>query len=84
MKNSDMPAMPCSQTASRDREEMLPYQFGNDDFVVPGLTKREHFAAMAMQGLCADPTLVGATTGDLARGAVKAADALLEELEKTE
>lgn len=45
-----------------------------------GLTKREYFAAMAMQGIC--------STGNYANGkdnaeyAVRVADALLEELEK--
>lgn len=46
-----------------------------------GLTKREHFAAMAMQGLCSH-------SGDyhlpehMAKDAVMYADALLAELEK--
>ncbi|MCF8339745.1 MAG: hypothetical protein K9I82_02130 [Chitinophagaceae bacterium] len=45
-----------------------------------GLTKREYFAAMAMQGLLAnDSSLI---TGKV-RDAVKAADALIEELNKT-
>lgn len=50
----------------------------------PGLTKREYFAAMAMQGL-----LVGASVGcagsepeDIARDACKTADALIAELNK--
>jgi hypothetical protein len=46
-----------------------------------GLTKRELIAAMAMQGLL---SLEGATWAwaDRARMAVKAADALIEELSK--
>lgn len=43
-----------------------------------GLTKRELFAAMALQGLCACPTAVGG----IARDAVEFADALLAELAK--
>ena len=46
-----------------------------------GLTKREHFAAMAMQGFLSD----GVYNDDpafLAKEAVSHADALLEELEK--
>ena len=46
------------------------------------ITKRELFAAMAMQGLMADPTVENFKHG--ARTAVWCADALLEELCKTE
>lgn len=45
-----------------------------------GLTKREHFAAMAMQGLVSVPN-TGITVDGLAKRAVQAADALLLELE---
>ena len=82
MRNADMPAMPCKQTVSRDSDEMIPYQFGNHDFVTPGLTKREHFAAMAMQGLLAfygD----GQAFSTTAKEAMECADALLAELERT-
>ena len=46
-----------------------------------GLTKREYFASMAMQGLCASPDMRDARTE--ANLAVKLAGALLEELERT-
>jgi hypothetical protein len=46
-----------------------------------GLTKRELFAAMAMQGLLANPAY--ADHGPLAPAAVFHADALLAELEKS-
>ena len=46
-----------------------------------GLTKRELFAAMAMQGLLADPTVI--YVGGAAKQAVKHADALLAALEST-
>jgi hypothetical protein len=48
-----------------------------------GLTKRELFAAMAMQGWCASDGNSGAvykSFEDLAEASVKAADALLAEL----
>jgi hypothetical protein len=45
-----------------------------------GLTKREYFAAIALQGLLANDS--GLITSK-ARDAVKAADALIEELNKT-
>ena len=84
MRNADMPAMPCKQTVSRDSDEMIPYQFGNHDFVTPGLTKREHFAAMAMQGLLASWGQHDVAAADeIVSDAVTFADALLAELERT-
>lgn len=52
----------------------------------PGLTKREYFAAKAMQGLLAAETEEShyATRGDLARTAVAQADAVLAALTSTE
>jgi hypothetical protein len=47
-----------------------------------GLTKREMFAAMAMQA-CRSRGTRYETWGDLAKDAVEIADELLEELEKT-
>jgi len=53
-----------------------------------GLNKREHFAAMAMQGLFAGLYSVEELTGwnlaDVAVESVRAADALIAELNKTE
>lgn len=46
-----------------------------------GLTKREYFAAMAMQGLLAKEERTGSRE-DFASDAVKYADALLNELAK--
>jgi hypothetical protein len=55
--------------------------FGNDA-PQDGLTKREYFAAMALQGLLAFPN--GHTQfEDIAKGAVIAADQLIIELNKT-
>ncbi len=49
-----------------------------------GLTKRELFAAMAMQGLCADPTAADLYSDmqNMAANAVEIADAFLAELAK--
>jgi hypothetical protein len=44
----------------------------------PGLTKREYFAAMAMQAYITNPKN---TKGDIAEWSVKMADILLRELE---
>lgn len=48
------------------------------DFLSGGLTKREYFAAMAMQGLMSDPRF----NGDIPKSSVKMADLLIEELNK--
>ena len=44
----------------------------------PGLTKREYFAAMALQGLLADPTTIISKT--VTEDAVKLADHLIKAL----
>jgi hypothetical protein len=46
-----------------------------------GLTKREYFAAMAMQALLSDPN-ISTTYSHYAENAVQAADALIAELNK--
>ena len=46
-----------------------------------GLTKREHFAAMAMQGMLSDSD-IKATKDEFAAYAVNMADQLLKELDK--
>lgn len=47
-----------------------------------GLTKRELFAAMAMQGFCSNSVMTETGHADMARMAVEQADALLAELAK--
>lgn len=63
MKNSDMPAMPTQCN-------------GGD--LYGGLTKREYFAGLAMQGLLANTSC----HAHIVRDAIDCADALLEEIEK--
>ena len=61
------------------------YPSNHDDNFAPecGLRKREHFAAMAMQGLISsDDYLEISSAEELAAMAVSHADALLKELEK--
>ena len=58
-----------------------------DGFTQYGLTKREYFAAMAMQGLCVRAIPGSHNTlremlNELPRIAVAMADALIEELDK--
>lgn len=47
-----------------------------------GLTKRELFAAMAMQGILANPERIGGKDQELAQYSVMLADALITELNK--
>ncbi len=55
--------------------------YADSGFMQVGLTKRELFAAMAMQGLCADPEYDGVSE-QYAELSVEFADALLAELAK--
>lgn len=87
MKYSEQPAFPVS-----DKEEL------NDNYVGKslqpkigiGLTKREYFAAMAMQGMLSNSAplnnekgeAIPRTAQNMAMGAVKFADALLKQLEQ--
>lgn len=102
MKNADMPAAPCHCPDKGAREELLLALRDTGDFTVPeikdmadkmsshgGLTKREHFAAMAMQGFLAsisDMDEAGYDVSDetIANLSVHQADSLLAELERTQ
>ncbi len=53
----------------------------NNNYISNGLTKREYFSAMALQGLLADRKL--GSIQEHAEYAVKLADTLIEELSKT-
>jgi len=55
---------------------------GNISYPEPGLTKRELFAAMAMQGLGGNSALNQASAQNIACWAVECADALIAELNK--
>ena len=56
---------------------------GPDQFVAGwGLTKREHFAGLAMQGMIAGSQGLKISTEEFAFQSVKLADALIAELEK--
>lgn len=73
MKNSDMTIYPIPNMQASELEY-------HD--IVSGLTKREYFAGLAMQGLCADPNMPGIVNA--AEIAVEMADALLQQLQATE
>jgi hypothetical protein len=81
MNNSDMPAMP--QSGDDIEQWNDPTNPGAGTYFATGLTKREHFAGLAMQGLitlkgkhCCDTDIVAAQC-------VRMADSLLAELDKS-
>jgi len=89
MENKDRPIYPCMMQQIGDHEFRLSMPKDDPRWHMPmaGLTKREYFAAMALQGkLSQQPSgfysVVDAQA--VAMDAVKLADALLAELEKTQ
>lgn len=69
-------------------DEILREEMNRSAFPIPseiatnGLTKREFFAAMAMQGLCAHQVIGNDTFQKIAEYAVSQADCLLMELSR--
>lgn len=87
MNNSDMPAMPQTIEPSDNLErqsQSLGLECNSTHYL--GLTKREHFAGLAMQGLLANELIVDVLTGKanqwVAEHSVLLSDALLKELGK--
>lgn len=58
------------------------YPIGPTEII--GLTKREYFAAMAMQGLCANPEWVDISEQTIAQCALVQADALIKQLNQAQ
>ena len=84
MNNSDSPIAPVQTRqvwigTDDDGKEILATVNGGN-----GLTKREHFAAMAMQGMLANDLHCQYEDSDLATYAVTAANALLKALEESQ
>ena len=78
MNNSERPAAPCK---SNENNGAPHYK----DIPHNGLTKREHFAGLAMQGLLAgtiDYEYDIQEAAEAAETSVQIADALLKELDK--
>jgi hypothetical protein len=74
MSNANRPAFPLATEELSDR-----HQNGID--IEHGLTKREYFAGMALQGLLSNPERVGSIK-EATKAAIWFADALIAELEK--
>mgnify|MGYP006095675513 CR=1 FL=1 len=76
MKNANKPATPISVSSSTHGNICSSdFEYGD------GLTKREHFAGLAMQGLMSDEAGY-LRWSDLAKDCVAVADALLIALEQ--
>jgi hypothetical protein len=81
-KNEDVGKNDCAFPVSGKAVELLDGGYG-----VPqeglGLTRREYFAAIALQGLLANTNLhIGTTSESYAKAAMHHADALIRELKK--
>ena len=80
MNNSDLPAMP---QAVVDKEYWNEFMAGVLGGAPTGLSKREHFAGLAMQSMLARVDVLGDTAyQDVAAQSLYMADALLLELDK--
>ena len=55
----------------------------NNNYISTGLTKREYFAAMVMQGIIANKDGLDIKIERIVESAVDTADALIDELNKT-
>ena len=63
--------------------EHLIHSFSDSDtYNVNGLTKREYFAAVALQGILANPESYSSAPTQIAKYAVDQADLLIDELNK--
>ena len=84
IKNGDMPSQPMGNSANGSVWTASDLGNGYAEQCKPafGLTKREHFAAMAMQGLLANSAHYAISTIELTKESVELADVLLEELDK--
>lgn len=85
MKLSDIPVYPSKKFTSQQsalQAGIIPYEISYS-----GITLRQHYAGLAMQGILSScPSGVDANEmpfNDWAKSAVKQADALIAELEKS-
>lgn len=87
MNNADMPAMPQERDWQNDMEAHVANSTsGEPPSTGSGLTKREHFTALAMQGLLASGAyseMVGyQLSTNVSHEAASVADATLKRLER--
>ena len=78
MKNSDLPAMSSAQTTEQYECNGIQYVQSRDYF--EGLTKREHFAGLAMQGFIAAGVMGMPSASEIAELSIKYAEEVLRQL----
>ena len=84
MKNADKPinVVRGSDGVPFSNSDKITEQWIEQSDLLTGLTKREYFAAMAMQGICANPTnMIKPFAKPIAKVAIEIADELLKQLE---
>ncbi len=86
MKNGEQPINPqmYTQVSETDFQPLKDGQKTGHERKFSGLTKREYFAAMAMQGFISNPNYDGAVGEVIISRCVQFANRLLKELEKPE
>jgi hypothetical protein len=67
---------------TKPNEPIITLEY-NNDYTSMGLTKREYFASMAMQGIISNKDGLDIKIERIVESAVDTADALIEELNKT-
>lgn len=78
IENKNQPAFPVLELKQLGDKMLL-------DCAAAGLSKREYFAGLAMQGLVSNPDIKFSSTAEnFAKYSVEIADALLAELSKTQ
>ncbi len=80
MNNADMPAMPMVNSDGFPTAGGFFESKAEGEYESIGLTKREHFAGLAMQGICASGPVISNKL--IVIESLRLADALLAELDK--
>lgn len=86
MKNANKPINPTTSQKINETE-FFEYNLPNKEKQYSGLTKREYFAGLAMQGMISNPNIVRPKESDkefkdFSERAIKYADELLKQLEE--
>lgn len=88
MENANKPIYPTTSQKINETE-FFEYNLPNKEKQYSGITKREYFAGLAMQGMISNPNIVRPKESDeefkyFSERAIKYADELLKHLEENE
>ena len=84
MKNADKPINPTTSQKINETE-FFEYNLPNKEKQYSGLTKREHYAGLAMQGFCSNQEFLKNLNGDpnlVIKACIEIIDELLKQLEE--